>query len=395
MTDALHVGTGGQNGKLHSTVLDVHQDGIDFHEASFGASFRLFRSNTPRILCLETGGTFASSMETEGRRPSKSLQNILEDHMPDLSAIADLIVPQHGSSLHFGRLIDSSNAQPEDWVRLATLVRQSQVEQKSDGIIITMGTDTMAYAASALAIMLPKLSVPVVLTGAQAGFDARDSDARGNFTGAVIAAGHLRPGVYLAFGGKIINGAHASKISTVDFEAFGAPCLSKQVGRILLEEGTVVAPPALQTHPTASFTLLDRFENGVKVEKVIPGYEPSWLERVLKDSSVRGVVLEAFGLGGLPIEGERSLLPVVEKYASRKPIIIKSQVPSGPTSIGEYEVGRRFLNAGVLSAAGMTLETTTFLLKWLLGQCVQSSELRTLWPAMTHHLTGLSEERFN
>ena len=379
----------------HASRGDVLGVLPDLSQATLPAVRGVSRTNAPRIFCLETGGTFASTMESDGRRPSLSLQDILERNIPELSSIAHISLPAPNSPLHFGRLIDSSNAQPEDWMRLAHLIRRACSVEACDGLVITMGTDTMAYAASALAIVLPDLVVPVVLTGAQRGFDAENSDARANFIGAVIAAGHLRGGVYIAFGGKIINGAHASKVSTTDLEAFASPCLDGQMGRILLAEGTIVSPPRMSTSPTSSLTFFDRFENGVKVEKIIPGYEPAWLERVLKDPSIRGVVLEAFGLGGLPTEGSRSLLGIIEKYSSKKSVVIKSQVSSGPTVLGEYEVGRRFLDAGALSAGDMTLECTTFLMKWLLGQCVRPSEMRTLWATMTEHLTGTKNEYFH
>ncbi len=48
--------------------------------------------------------------------------------------------------------LDSSNIQPEEWQFMAEQVAEALPDY--DGIIITHGTDTMAYTASALSYML-------------------------------------------------------------------------------------------------------------------------------------------------------------------------------------------------------------------------------------------------
>ena len=49
--------------------------------------------------------------------------------------------------------------------------------QHADGLVITHGTDTMAYTASALSFMLLGLEKPVVLTGPQLPLNHPLSDA--------------------------------------------------------------------------------------------------------------------------------------------------------------------------------------------------------------------------
>ena len=48
--------------------------------------------------------------------------------------------------------LDSSNIQPEEWQVIARHVFESKADY--DGIIITHGTDTMAYTASVLSLSL-------------------------------------------------------------------------------------------------------------------------------------------------------------------------------------------------------------------------------------------------
>jgi L-asparaginase len=57
-----------------------------------------------------------------------------------------------------------------------------------DGFVILMGTDTMAFTASALSFMLENLSKPVVFTGSQIPIAQPHSDARRNLVMALIFA---------------------------------------------------------------------------------------------------------------------------------------------------------------------------------------------------------------
>src|SRR5579863_9769745 len=63
--------------------------------------------------------------------------------------------------------IDSGDMQPEDWVAVAREVHAALADGAYDGVVVVHGTDTMAYTASALSLLLGPLPRPVVLTGAQ------------------------------------------------------------------------------------------------------------------------------------------------------------------------------------------------------------------------------------
>ena len=84
-----------------------------------------------------------------------------------------------------------------------------------DGIVITHGTDTMAYSASALSFMLQGLNIPVVFTGSQLPLNHPLSDAPTNLREAFTVATHAAPGVYVAFHHKVIYGTRAVKLRTL------------------------------------------------------------------------------------------------------------------------------------------------------------------------------------
>ena len=97
-----------------------------------------------RVLLLTTGGTIASRRGDQGLEPQISARGLLE-YMSDLRA------HYHIDARDILNL-DSSNIQAEEWQTIARAVMENL--DAYDGIVITHGTDTMAYTASVLSYML-------------------------------------------------------------------------------------------------------------------------------------------------------------------------------------------------------------------------------------------------
>lgn len=110
-----------------------------------------------KILILATGRTIASVEGNEGLTPELSVEELLK------------FLPKTPGSVKIdGKVlmnIDSTNMQPEHWVKIAESVYENY--DNYDGFVITHGTDTLAYTSSALSYMLQGLDKPVVLTGSQ------------------------------------------------------------------------------------------------------------------------------------------------------------------------------------------------------------------------------------
>ena len=107
-----------------------------------------------KILLITTGGTIAAVPTSEGLAP--------DAHGGALPAVLDMLGGCH-EIRHIPLFsIDSANMQPEEWREIARCVYENAAGH--DGVVITHGTDTMAYTASALSFMLEGLPVPVVLT---------------------------------------------------------------------------------------------------------------------------------------------------------------------------------------------------------------------------------------
>ena len=96
-----------------------------------------------RLALLATGGTIACTPTENGLAPTLTAADLLgaiRDRLPCEVEPRDVFQ------------MDSSNMQPEEWCQLARAVDEAL--RTFDGAVITHGTDTMAYTASALRFML-------------------------------------------------------------------------------------------------------------------------------------------------------------------------------------------------------------------------------------------------
>jgi L-asparaginase len=89
--------------------------------------------------------------------------------------------------------------------RVAILEGTRSALERSDGVIILHGTDTLAVTGELLYRELaPTLRVPVVLTGAFRPFELKRTDALQNLTEAVFATRLLEAGVYCVVHGRAL-----------------------------------------------------------------------------------------------------------------------------------------------------------------------------------------------
>ena len=148
-----------------------------------------------KILLVTTGGTIASVPGGEGLEPHRS--DVMERELQQLRTYYDITVRDV-------MCLDSSNIRPEEW----QLIAQEIFEQRTgyDGIVVSHGTDTMAYTASAVTFMLPNIDRPVVFTGSQLPLRDILSDGPDNLRTAFAMAASGKSGVFLAFDRKVMLG---------------------------------------------------------------------------------------------------------------------------------------------------------------------------------------------
>ncbi|MCM1419042.1 MAG: asparaginase [Roseburia sp.] len=302
---------------------------------------------TKKLLLIETGGTIACLPTERGYSP-RSVSEIFGGFAGTLSPRDKRLFREglHGEDPEILPLfsLDSTDLTPAHWRRLYETARDALASRKYSGIVILHGTDTLDYTAALLYYTL-KAEIPVILTGAMTPLAEEGSDGVRNLADALLAARDKRlKGVYVAFGGRIIQGNEAIKTRSDAADAFRS-FSGADVGRI--KDGAV----ALLREPSqAEIYDYPEKDRNIAVIKLSPLMTGAALVAAVSASGADGAVLEGYGAGGLP----EHLLPAARSLAEKIPVVMTSPCIGG-ARLGEYEVGRRALEVGI--ADGGTLTT--------------------------------------
>ncbi len=320
-----------------------------------------------KILLLTTGGTIAARQGSNGLVPDIHSEDILA-LLPELK---DSFKIDTKDILN----LDSSNIQPEEWQYIAQVV--TDYLPFYDGIIITHGTDTMAYTASALSFMLQNLKKPVVLTGAQIPIEQMFTDAKRNLQTAFAAVDSGIPKVMIAFFDKIINGCRAVKVRTLGFNAFES-ISAPYIGEVFADGVHWNEEYIKEQLNDVECLLKDNLCTDVFLLKLIPGTNPEIFDMLLH-MKYRGIVIEAFGAGGTHFE-RRNLLPKLKRLVDHGiTVVARSQCLYEKSDFSLYEVGQKLLDCGVIPGRDMTTEAIVTKLMWALGQSDDVEEIRKIF----------------
>lgn len=292
-----------------------------------------------RLLLLHTGGTLGmTGRRPDALRPGRFFRMVRE-RVPELSKLAHV-------ELELFANLDSCEMQPELWSKLAK--RLYRRLPHFDGCVITHGTDTLAYTASALSFTLVNPPCPVVLTGAQRPLGEIRSDARLNLIDAVISALHGPREVTVCFDSHLYRGNRVRKVSVAEYDAFDSP---NHPSLGVLGVDARFEPGLKRRGP---FKVMPELDPRVFLLRVFPGLDPSLAQGVL--SKVRGVVLEAHGAGNFPSAGERSLLPFFEEARRRGiPVVVVSQAERNGVDLSLYASGNAARGQQAISGGDMTV----------------------------------------
>jgi len=314
------------------------------------------------ILLLTTGGTIACRPGAEGLEPHNV---VMEGQILQLQAHYHITVEEV-------MCLDSSNIRPEEWQQIARHIFARRGD--FDGIVVAHGTDTMAYTASAVTFMLPNIDVPVVFTGSQLPLEDILSDGPDNLRTAFAMAASGHPGVYIAFDRKVMLGCRAVKVRASAFSAFES--VNARYAGIVSSQGLVVDQRVLP-RSSGEPRLMEEVSKEVFLLKLTPGLQPEIFDALIA-MGYKGIVLEAFGLGGINVlnQGLSGIKRAVETGIR---VVVTTQCLYDSSDLRVYQVGNRLLDIGVIQGRDMTSEAAMTKLMWAVGQGMDSEQTAELF----------------
>lgn len=316
-----------------------------------------------RILLLTTGGTIASVAGADGLQPHRS--GVMEREIDQLRSYYDI-------SVRDVMCLDSSNIRPEQWLQIARAIFAAR--GACDGVVVSHGTDTMAYTASAVTFLLPCIDLPVVFTGSQLPLSDVLSDGPDNLRAAFAMASAGHAGVFLAFDRKVMLGCRAVKVRASGFSAFES--VNAQYAAVVTGRGLTVDASVLPAR-RGEARLCEALCLDVFLLKLTPGLDERVFD-MLVQLGYRGIVIEAFGLGGVDVL-HRGLSGIQAAVRAGVSVVVTTQCLYDSSDLRVYQVGTKLLELGVIQGKDMTTEAAMTKLMWALAQTRDPDEVRALF----------------
>ncbi len=300
--------------------------------------------------------------------PAENVEEILK-LLPSLSQLADIEFEVLSNK-------DSTNVNHADWARITYEIAKKM--DQYDAFLITHGTNTMAYTASALSIALGRgLQKPVAFTGSQLPLTVYGNDARFNFENAVkvlvTACEENVAEVMIVFSDVVLRGSRAVKISESAFRAFQSPAFPTIAD--ITSTGVHFNYHTHKREPEIPFEIKPHFIPGILSIDMTPGQLPDLFETIVTSGKCKGIILKSHGAGSVPTDGPYNFIPFIKRtvHDYKIPVVVSTKFLGG-NSYKEVndECAVLAVEAGAIPSGDLTDVMTEIKLMWIIAQGANS-----------------------
>jgi L-asparaginase, type I len=321
---------------------------------------------------IATGGTIASKETENGLTPAMTGEELAAS-VPGIKDKCEITVMQLMN-------IDSTNMRPRLWQLMSDTIIEHYNDY--DGFVILHGTDTMAYTAAALSYLIQDSPKPIVLTGSQKPMGNPYTDAKINLYQSILyALDDHSCDVTVVFNGKAIAGTRARKQRTRSFAAFESmnfPVLA------LIHDDKILRYFRDREPSMDDLKAYHNLNDRVFVLKLTPEVKADIFH--LLSSHYDAIILETFGIGGIPEYDDSFEKAIFDWVNSGKTLAVTTQVPEEGCDMEVYKVGKKYSeHPGILQAGDMTTESIVAKLMWILGQTNDQKEIRKMFYQTINH----------
>ena len=189
-------------------------------------------------------------------------------------------------------------------------------------------------------------------------------------------------GVSIVFGGQVIAGTRAKKLRSKSYNAFSS-INYPEIANIHDQRIIFYINDKEQTLRPLKFS--HKMNPNIFLLKLVPGMDGGILDVLFEKYD--GVIIESFGVGGLPDYGDSSFYKAIERWTSAgKTIVMATQVTHEGSDMTIYQVGKELKEQfPVLESYDMTLEATVTKMMWAMAQTNDADEFKKLFYQTINH----------